>query len=201
LLIIPFRHILLVEYARKPLVLVLIGLLVGLIAGVEFAHYSIGGVCPNKPCVDGMALTPITDREYGPKVLALVKNAEKTIHIASMEMKLYEKYPASTMNEIVGELVAAHERGVEVKILLDEYSKTNNAFEFLKTAGVDVRWDDNKTTTHSKLVIVDGKIVLLGSSNFSYYALEKNHETNVLIEDAKTAQYFEGYFQSLWQAS
>lgn len=178
--------------------LVLVGLLVGLFVGVEFAHYSLGGVCPKAPCVSGAELTTVTNRDYGPAVLELIKSAKESIHITSLELKYYENYKDSSVNEVVRELVAAHNRGVDVKILIDEYSKENNAYDLLKAAGVNVRWDDNRTTTHAKLVIIDGKTVLLGSTNFSHYSLEKNHEANIIIRDKKTAEQFEEYFKSLW---
>jgi len=181
------------------LVWVLAGLLVGLIVGVEFAGWSGESACPKPFCADSAEIIPVTDRGYFQAVLPLIKEAQSTIHIASMELKYYESYPDSSVNEIVRELIRAHERGVEVKILLDEYSEKNNAFDVVKAAGVDVRWDDTETTTHSKLIIIDGKIVVVGSTNFSFYSLEKNREANVIIFDEDIAAYFEDYFTGLWR--
>jgi len=81
---------------------------------------------------------------------------------------------------------------------VDEYSKTNNAFNLLKDRGINIIYDSRSVTTHSKLVIIDGRIVILGSTNFSYYGLEKNNEANVLIESEKISEQYEAYFNDLW---
>jgi len=67
-----------------------------------------------------------------------------------------------------------------------------------KGIGIEIKHDSEEVTTHSKLVIIDGKTVILGSTNWSYYGLEKNHEANVLIRSKEIADYFEKYFDELW---
>jgi cardiolipin synthase len=52
-------------------------------------------------------------------------------------------------------------------------------------------------STHSKLIIVDGSVVIVGSTNWSYYAIDKNHEANVLISDVRIAREFEEYFREV----
>ena len=156
--------------------------------------------CPKPACVDNARVIPITDRGYFDAAHEILSNAEKSIHIASFELKYYEKYPDSQMNVLISDLIKAKERGVDVKIVVDQFSRENNAYHKLDEAGISWKFDSNKTTTHSKLIIVDGKIVLIGSTNLSYYGLEKNNEANVLIIDENTGRYFENYFNNLWNA-
>jgi len=72
------------------------------------------------------------------------------------------------------------------------------AYVELADSGVDVKWDSTRLTTHSKLMIVEGKIILIGSTNWSYYSFSKNHESNVIFNNKESAKRFENYFEELW---
>jgi phosphatidylserine/phosphatidylglycerophosphate/cardiolipin synthase-like enzyme len=184
------------------------GLLIGITLGVLITYALIASAdmrnCPEKNCAKDSEIIPVSDRGYFPAVHEALQNAKSSIHIASFELKYYDKYPSSLQNQIIEDLIAAHKRGVDVKIVLDEYADSdpnNNGYEYVKRSGVEIKYDSNKTTTHSKLIVIDGKIVVLGSTNFSFYALEKNNEVDVILFSEKTAAYFERYFQRLWDES
>ena len=175
-----------------------IGVLLGAILGVLLVNLFQEQLCPSTLCINKASVVPIADRGYFPAVHRELERAQQSIHIVAFEMKYYEDYQDSNQNRIVEALVDAHERGVDVRIIVDEYSKENNAYEFLREKGILIRYDSEAVTTHSKLIIIDGKIVILGSTNFSYYGLEKNHEANILVDAKNVAEYFEGYFEELW---
>ena len=183
---------------RRFLFGIAVGVLLGAIIGVLLVNLFQEQFCPSVLCVNKASLVPISDRGYFPAVYRELQNAQHSIHIVAFELKYYEDYPDSDQNKIVEALVDAHERGVDVRVIVDEYSKENNAYEFLKGRGIQIRYDSEDVTTHSKLIIVDGKVVILGSTNFSYYGLEKNHEANILVDAEHVAEYFEGYFEELW---
>ncbi|MBD3388235.1 MAG: hypothetical protein GF416_04075 [Candidatus Altiarchaeales archaeon] len=176
----------------------LAGVIIGVLLGVLTYQAGVGYACPSRNCVGSAEVTPVADREYFQAARDVLAGAEETIHIVSFEVKYYRSYPDSLQNQLVRELIYARERGVEVRVIVDEFSESDNAYDLLKANGVDIRHDGKETTTHCKLIIVDGKVVLLGSTNLSYYGLEKNHEANVKIVDRRTAEYYEEYFRQLW---
>ena len=49
-------------------------------------------------------------------------------------------------------------------------------------------------TTHAKLMVVDGQLTLLGSTNWTYYALTSNNEASVLIRSQELARAIIDYF-------
>ncbi|MEM4293468.1 MAG: phospholipase D-like domain-containing protein, partial [Thermoplasmata archaeon] len=107
---------------------------------------------------------------------------------------------------LVNILVAKAKGGLEVKVFLDtdpsnQMITSNNTLtaQYLRNNGVQVKFDSPGTTTHTKLIIIDSRIVIVGSTNWSYSALNKNHEANVAIIDEKLAEKYEEYFGTLWE--
>jgi phosphatidylserine/phosphatidylglycerophosphate/cardiolipin synthase-like enzyme len=64
----------------------------------------------------------------------------------------------------------------------------------LSKEGVEVIYDPLFVTTHAKLIIIDEKICLLGSTNWTYHSLTSNHEVGVLIESDEVARALGHYF-------
>ena len=161
----------------------------------------------NSCSFDAEEITPIVSEEYFNAVLGEVNNAKKSVHVIIFSMKAYDSN--NSVQQLEDALIAAKKRGVDVKVLLDQSkwsgaitSTTKNnekAKEYLEEGGVKVKMDSLKQTTHVKLVIVDGKVVIIGSTNWTFSAFERNNEANVLIRDIGTAEYFSNYFKFLWE--
>ncbi len=86
-------------------------------------------------------------------------------------------------------LYAATQRGVAVRVLLDRkqptahYSMAND----LQINGLEIRIDRREPLMHMKTMILDGKILILGSYNFSAAAENRNAEIIAVIISKKTA--------------
>jgi len=148
----------------------------------------------------------LNNRDYFPVVSQLINNATKSIYLVMYEINYYEDYSESPTNQLINSLIKASQRGVKVEVILEQskgkfyenITKENLSVGiYLANNGVKVYMDSLDTTTHAKLLIVDSKYVVLGSTNWSYYSFEKNNETNVLIESEELAKNFFVYFQKL----
>jgi len=140
----------------------------------------------------------VNDRDYFPVVQELIKNADDSIHIIIFEVKYYNQFPDSAEMKILYELIAAQKRGVDVKIVTDQFYTSDEAIQYLLSNGIDIKYDNGGLTTHSKLLIIDGKIVVVGSTNWSYYSIDLNHESNAVVKDKSLAKDFESYFEEIW---
>ena len=92
---------------------------------------------------------------------------------------------------LLEDLVQTQKRGLKVKVIIEgshKYSSSQEAYSFLKENGVPVSYDDPKKLTHSKLVIIDNEKIFIGSSNWTYFSLKVNHETNVMIDSKPLAR-------------
>ena len=143
----------------------------------------------------------VNDREYLPIVREAVGGAKDSIHIIIFELKYYPDYPNSDEMKLLYDLVNAAKRGVDVKIITDGFYTSDEGVKFLRDNGIDIIYDSTKKTTHAKLLIIDGKITIVGSTNWSYYSIDKNHEANAIVESTKLAGEFEEYFQKIWEES
>ncbi|WP_240911625.1 phospholipase D-like domain-containing protein [Thermococcus sp. LS1] len=101
-------------------------------------------------------------------------------------------------NDLIRALAEAEKRGVNVHVLLEDSPDINQAaYDYLKANGVDVSFDSLETTLHAKVVVIDGKIVFLGSHNWSESALYWNHEVSIKIVSEDLAQSLINYFWSI----
>ncbi|MDY6861568.1 MAG: phospholipase D-like domain-containing protein, partial [Thermodesulfobacteriota bacterium] len=151
------------------------------------------------------AVQIITDRQYYPQALLMIQNAKKTINLIMFEAAYYKKYPDSPSNELIRELIRARNRNVKVEVILEAMDKKQDRAtqrnyqtgKILSGKGVEVFYDSKDKTTHAKVLIVDGESILMGSANWTYHALVRNHEVNVLIKSPEQAKKLITYFNDI----
>jgi phosphatidylserine/phosphatidylglycerophosphate/cardiolipin synthase-like enzyme len=160
--------------------------------------------------LDGPALVVLPDAGqstlYGSFVLDLLSHATTSVHASLYRVSVYPQFADSATSALVDGLIQAAGRGLDVRVLMDDCSFYADSAEanlqsaiFLYQSGIDVRFDDPDVTTHAKLLVVDGETVVLGSTNWNYYSVERNIEANVaLVRMPDVASVFESYFASLW---
>ena len=145
----------------------------------------------------GEAVRPVVNRDYLPAVLDLINGATNSIEFLQLEM-----HDDRAVQAIEAALAAAVKRGVRVRGMLDDGVDFNAAaVERLLALGAEAKLDTPVKMTHSKLVIVDGKIVLLGSTNWTGNSMGNNNETNVRLDDPVLAAYFARYVAAVWADS
>ncbi len=180
-------------------------LIISILATILFAEIIIEN---DIEYMDAEGVYPINNRDYTPNVIKLFRNAEKTIHIFMLSGGYYPNYPNGVNRQMYQVLFDAVKRGVEVQIVLDQagynpgQSYGNLALgEFLRSGGIDVYYDDPDETVHSKTLIIDSLYTIVGSTNWSYWALDKNNECSVIIKSINVALEYEEYFDYIMSKS
>ena len=156
------------------------------------------------PCVIGFPAEDVQlvmDAQYFEVAKKLIQEAKHSIQVMMFEMGYYDKYPDTPSNLLIKELMNATKRGVKVEVILevkegeDRTTKRNrHTGKVLSEGGVEVIYDPLFKTTHAKLMVVDGRLTLLGSTNWTYYALTSNNEASVLVRSKELAQAILDYF-------
>jgi len=71
----------------------------------------------------------------------------------------------------------------------------------LRQAGLDLRLDSNPASMHHKVLILDEKMVIFGSYNFTRSAEEANDEALILVRDERLAQAFLIEFERIYHTA
>ncbi|EHW9643494.1 phospholipase D family protein [Salmonella enterica subsp. enterica serovar Coeln] len=145
----------------------------------------------------------IVEAGFSPEGTAL-QLVLKTIETAQQEIRLMGY--SFTSPEVVGALVRAKHRGVDVGVVLDRKAnagKNNNAskaaMNLLVGAGIPVRTVSAYKILHDKVIVADGRNTQVGSFNFSRAADRSNSE-NVLVVwgDPVLARSYLNHWASRW---
>ena len=125
------------------------------------------------------------------RILELIKNAKTYIYIPTFLI---------THNEIATELINAHNRGVDVRIIIDANSVTtrNTKHSQLRKSGIMLKTENYAGKLHAKTMIIDDTYFVSGSINFSNSGANKNDENLVIIKDKDIAKLHKNFFLYLW---
>jgi len=126
-------------------------------------------------------------------VRPLLKHARKQIDIAVFFL---------THKRIVEDLIAAHSRGVKIRVIIDstgarnEYSK----HELLRAAGIPVKVENWGGKMHMKSAAIDGQVVIAGSMNWTSSGEYNNDENTLLLRSPELAAQYHAFFERTWTA-
>jgi len=126
------------------------------------------------------------------EILSNIKSAARYIYVMAYLI---------TSDDIADALIDAHNRGVNVKVIIekDMINISGSDYKKLKDAGIDVRVENTSYLMHHKVIIVDGKIVITGSYNFSRAAEDDNYENLLVITDPEIVSAYEQEFGRILQ--
>jgi phosphatidylserine/phosphatidylglycerophosphate/cardiolipin synthase-like enzyme len=102
-----------------------------------------------------------------------------------------------TLEDQADALMAARRAGLEVQVILDERNMDNSQSQAarLQAAGVEVLPDGNCFALHHKVYIIDDRLVVTGSANFTATADRFNDENTLIIEDPALAAHYIAEFE------
>jgi len=183
------------QIISASIVFLIIGLAVGYVIGAVAVRSSVVEkvvtvtMTGRAPSVVEYCFTPV--ESCADVVTEWIGRANKSAHVLIYSF---------TLDIIAEALIAAKNRGVDVKIVMEAHNafSIGSEYEHLRQAGVDVRLDSNSAEMHHKVAIIDQHIVLTGSFNWSMRANSENDENLVVIDDVVLAAVFEEQFQRVY---
>ena len=125
-------------------------------------------------------------------ILELLDGAQKKVDFLAFTF---------TSDPLTARLIQLHQKGISVRGIVEasQIAAAGADFQTMREAGLDVRPDGNPAKMHHKLFIIDDRIVILGSYNFTRSAEEKNDENVLIIHDPNLAASFLLEFDRLYQ--
>lgn len=135
-----------------------------------------------------------SDRAYEKIAVWLVDQAKESVALSLYLIRESDQI-SHPVNLLLNDLLEALERGVRVEIFLNTKFKAPSPEEILgapllnrlKGSGAEVVGLPRSRRLHDKLLVVDERFVLEGSSNWSVEALKNNWESNTLIDSPELA--------------
>jgi phosphatidylserine/phosphatidylglycerophosphate/cardiolipin synthase-like enzyme len=109
-----------------------------------------------------------------------------------------------TNRAVVRAMERAQDRGVKVRLILDDSLEKRNTktFQKMRDSGIDLRLDDAVKTAHNKVIVVDHSTVITGSFNFTESAADKNAENIIIVEGSpKVADEYARNWEKRYAAS
>ena len=145
-----------------------------------------------------MSRVPGTRALFSPKggtskeLARLIKAAKKEIAVAAYAFS--SKYLGQALS-------GALKRGIKIRVLLDgdNARKSYSIDEWLAGEEIDVRLIEIKRgSLHHKFMLMDGKILITGSYNFTNESEFRNHEAAIFTNHKGLIQAFTTEFDRLW---
>jgi phosphatidylserine/phosphatidylglycerophosphate/cardiolipin synthase-like enzyme len=124
-------------------------------------------------------------------LIALVNDAQVNIRFLAFS---FTDYPLAKA------MIDRSASGVDVKGIYETFGSTSTGSE-MKTfwcANVPVRQDGNPSFLHDKIIIIDNRIVVTGSLNYSSNADDSNEENVVILDNPGIAALYLQEFEKLW---
>lgn len=150
-------------------------------------------------------IQPAIATDYPRVVVPLLQAAGHSIDIMMYEWKWYSYEAAGGVEKFNIAFQAAARRGVKVRALLNIESmgsaitKINGkTAQQLQLAGCEVKFGQIGIATHAKLIIIDGRIMVLGSHNVSKGSFSRNQEASIIVDGGEAVRPYADYFRLLW---
>jgi phosphatidylserine/phosphatidylglycerophosphate/cardiolipin synthase-like enzyme len=127
-------------------------------------------------------------------IIPIVNSAKESIRFLAFS---FTDYPlADAMSQ-------RFKAGVDVKGVFETVGSETDAAELrtLMCRNVPVKQDGNPAFLHDKVIIVDERIVITGSLNFSTNAEESNDENVMIIDNADIARLYMQDFDRVWNVA
>ncbi len=134
---------------------------------------------PDEPCAE--------------KLENFISSARKSIQLAIYDINL----------ENIVKLLIKKSEHVQVQIIVDKFQSkgTRSKVSTLFEAGLNMRYGKQKGIMHNKFIIVDGKMLVTGSFNFTNHASVANQENQVYLAHSDIVNRYEERFTKMWDTS
>ena len=137
-----------------------------------------------------------------------IESAQQRIWCMHYVIRLGDKSddPKHPVNFICKLLIAAKQRGVDVRLVVDEsdpeatYPGPDNTpvIQLMQKHKIPIFTDERERTSHAKIFLIDD-VAIVGSHNLTSWALTKNRESSILTNDVSIIQEIEQEFAGLFQ--
>lgn len=143
-------------------------------------------------------------RQYMSRLPSLMESAQSELRVALFHMHVQGARAKGWSGELALKLEAKAREGKRVRVLLSSAGGgpaipaiNRHAARWLAERGVEVRNLGPRRVCHAKVVIIDRRVAVIGSHNWSWGSLNKNFEVSVVVDGPLVERLVE-HFDGLW---
>lgn len=133
-------------------------------------------------------------KEYPKFVIPLIEKAVNSIKIVVFDWRWYENDVGNPCQLFNASIVRAQKRGVKVEACVN----SEQIAQPLRVNNICVKIPNIKNLVHTKFIIIDDKILVFGSHNFSQSAFTTNLETSMIVDNPLQVNDFIVFFNQIW---
>jgi len=119
-----------------------------------------------------------------------LRNSEKSVCGAFYDI---------SSEKISEEFIAAHKRGIDIKIVTEKDNYSGKALTSIIEAGIPVVKDNSAGFMHNKFAVIDKKSVFTGSYNLTENGAARNNNNAILIQSSNLAAIYLDEFNEMFQ--
>lgn len=133
-------------------------------------------------------------------------------HVPNSLSRLYEFLSSSKQTvdvcvflicckELAEILTGLHKQNIRVRIICDDEQVDISGSQIwtLRQEGISVRTDSSSFLMHHKFIIIDRKLLLNGSFNWTRQAISGNQENLMALSNKRIVSLYRGEFEKLWE--
>ena len=142
-----------------------------------------------------MTIDVIPDEKYFLTAKQMIDSAGVEIFVSQYAISSRTTKSNTKVVQIVEALCEAVDRGISVNVFLSYLGKPvkvnaeNQAVaRKLMSRGVRVRYLSGRRCVHAKILLIDGRSVLLGSHNWKQSAFERNFELSIFTDEPRAVR-------------
>jgi phosphatidylserine/phosphatidylglycerophosphate/cardiolipin synthase-like enzyme len=131
------------------------------------------------------------DFEGGPdiRLAAAIDSARLSVDMAAYSLNLWSIRDA---------LIHAHQRGVNVRLVMESDNMDTREVQDLQEAGISITGDQREGLMHNKFVVIDQNEVWSGSMNFTTSGAYKDNNNLVRIRSSQAAEDYTTEFSEMF---
>jgi phosphatidylserine/phosphatidylglycerophosphate/cardiolipin synthase-like enzyme len=132
----------------------------------------------------------------------VLESAREKIYFQNQSLTILEEGSnAAKFEALVAALRDKQSGGLDVRIIFRRIGDLREKLTLLKDYGFDMSKLRVQTNCHTKGIVVDSKVVVLGSHNWSNAGTVFNRDASLVFWDEEIARYYEDLFLYDWRRS
>jgi hypothetical protein len=173
------------------------------LAGLAEPQETIAARAPRKyflpkTIVSRIKIQPVlTPDNYIACIVPLINSAERAFYMQTQYIHPSDKPDDAPLAALIEAVAQKIKDGLDVRLILSQY-ETLDKLELLQAAGIDLSHVHIQANVHNKGMLIDSKIVALGSQNWSADGVIRNRDATLIIHNEEAARYWEEIFVHDW---